>query len=169
LNHFKIAAGAVLAIPAEEIVDLRGVSVPWDQRPQTEVYLAAPDFTTGDTEAIEDVVTALKYHNFTVRRPVKEHGELRSDSPKAERAKIADADRRLLEACAMVVAVLPFDDPGTLVEIGLAIAAEQPVIVYDPYRRVRNPMVTELVYATASDLDGVVAAVFRAAAELLRQ
>lgn len=165
LDRFRQAVRGHLAIPPAEISTIQGVQLPWEQRPKAQIYLAAPDFSYVDTTAVEATVAALEYHNFKVRRPVREHGELRPDAPKAERTHAARADAALLQECALIVAVLPYDDPGTLVEIGLGVRAGQPVIVYDPHDRVRNPMVSELALAVCTTLTDVVAAVFRTVAQ----
>ena len=50
-------------------------------------------------------------------------------------------DFELLDKCEAVIAV-PLDrDPGTLVEVGLAISMGKPVITYDPRRENKNTMV----------------------------
>jgi nucleoside 2-deoxyribosyltransferase len=165
LERFRQAARGHLAIPLEEISTIQGVQLPWEERPKAQIYLAAPDFSYVDTTAVEATVAALEYHNFRVRRPVRENGELGPAAPKEERIRVATADAALLRECTLIVAVLPYDDPGTLVEIGLGVSARQPVIVYDPGDRVRNPMVAELASAVCTKLSDVVAAVFRAVSQ----
>jgi hypothetical protein len=58
------------------------------------------------------------------------------------------------------VAVLLFEDPGTLVEVGLASERELPVIVYDPLNIARNPFIRDLPVLVSSSLDIVVSGVF---------
>jgi hypothetical protein len=57
-----------------------------------------------------------------------------------------------------------YEDPGTMIEIGMAIERRMPVIVYDPYRRAENLMLTQLPDRVSSDLDVVISAVFKYAA-----
>ena len=78
---------------------------------------------------------------------------------------LCDADVRLMAECRLMVAVLLYDDPGTLIEIGMAVERGMPVIVYDPYRRAQNLMLTQLPALVSSDLDEVISAVFKHASK----
>ena len=82
---------------------------------------------------------------------------------------LCDADLRLLGECQMVVAVLPYDDPGTLIEIGIAVERGLPVIVYDPYNRAENLMLTQLPALVSADLDEIISAVFKHASRIIRK
>lgn len=50
-------------------------------------------------------------------------------------------DLCLLEECDLVFSLPLERDPGTLVEIGLALAVNKPVITYDPHNENANTMV----------------------------
>lgn len=60
----------------DEMIGLAGTALPWETRKASHIYLAAPDFAGVDRGAIERAVSSLQYHNFRVRRPVQENGEL---------------------------------------------------------------------------------------------
>ena len=85
------------------------------------------------------------------------------------RQTLCDADMRLLDECQLLVAVMLYDDPGTLIEIGIAVEREIPVIVYDPYSRADNLMLTQLPFCVSSDLDQVISAVFDRASLVARK
>jgi len=163
-DDFKGAAGATLQFSIEEITQLEGVSLPWEDRPSCQVYIAAPDFDYVDRQPIEEVVACLKYHNFTPRRPVVENGQMGVNASPERKQALCDADVKLIEDCQMMLAVLLFDDPGTLIEIGMAVQRGMPVVVYDPYHRAENLMLTQLPNLVSSSLDEVITAVFKYAA-----
>ncbi|HMJ70358.1 MAG TPA: nucleoside 2-deoxyribosyltransferase [Cyclobacteriaceae bacterium] len=159
-DNFKRNVEAVLSIPIEEISRTQGVSLHWESRPSINIYLAAPDFTHVDTRHIEIVEEALKYHNFSPRRPVKEFGQLQPNDDRSRRQELFGKDMSLLNSCKIVVAVLLYNDPGTLIEIGLATGMGVPVIVYDPNKIASNCMLTELPRLVTTDLDEVISEVF---------
>jgi nucleoside 2-deoxyribosyltransferase len=66
----------------------------------------------------------------------------------------------MLDDCKLLLAVLLYDDPGTLIEIGLALERQMPVLVYDPYGRATNLMLTQLPSVVSADLDVIIAGVF---------
>jgi hypothetical protein len=70
-----------LRIPVEIVRNLGGVTLPWHARPSLQIYLAAPDFSYTNHPEISAAVAALEYHNFQVRRPVRENGEADRDAP----------------------------------------------------------------------------------------
>ncbi|MCY2924409.1 MAG: nucleoside 2-deoxyribosyltransferase, partial [Planctomycetota bacterium] len=163
-DDFKDAADATLRFSIEEITELEGVSLPWEDRPSCHIYIAAPDFDYVDRGPIEEVVACLKYHNFTPRRPVVENGQMGVNASPERKQVLCDADVKLIEDCQMMLAILLFDDPGTLIEIGMAVQRQMPVVVYDPYHRAENLMLTQLPNLVSSSLDEVVTAVFKHAA-----
>lgn len=75
-RDFKLSLDAVRS--------LGGTSVPWHERPDHEIYLAAPDFTYIRKEEVDAAVAALQYHNFRVRRPVQENGEVERNASKSK-------------------------------------------------------------------------------------
>jgi nucleoside 2-deoxyribosyltransferase len=159
-DNFRTGVVRHLALSAEDIADIQGISLPWEERRSINVYLAAPDFDYVDRGAIDAVVSALDYHNFRPRRPIQENGQATHEDSRARRREMCNADLALVDECQIMVAVLPFDDPGTLIEIGWAAALGRPVIVYDPDGRASNVMLTELPTLVAVRLDDVIAEVF---------
>jgi nucleoside 2-deoxyribosyltransferase len=155
-----------LSVPPDEIADLGGTLMPWEARRQVHIYVAAPDFQDVDCRPIDAVANALTYHNFVPRRPVREAGEAEPDADENRRQSLCEADLRILGECKILLAVLLYDDPGTLIEIGIAYSRDMPVIVYDPYKRARNLMLTQVPVMVSSDLDEVVTCVFSVAAQL---
>lgn len=145
----------------QEMIDLGGTFLPWEVRQNAEIYLAAPDFAYSDRQAIERAVSSLTYHNFKVRRPVQENGELPKNSDALTLDRTYRMDVELLDHCKLVFAVPTNKDPGTLVEIGLAIAKGIPVVVYDPDRQCANTMVIAGSSYYSEDLDLCLNAVFR--------
>jgi len=143
-----------------QLKELGGTFLPWEQRRTLQIYLAAPDFTGSDRRAIERAVSALKYHNFHVHRPVTENGELPRDSDHITLAMTYRKDVDLLKACKLVFAVPTGRDPGTLVEIGLAIAHGIPVVVYDPDAECTNTMVVGGSNCYSRNLDTCLNATF---------
>jgi nucleoside 2-deoxyribosyltransferase len=160
-DDFRAAASATMEIDRDDIVQLHGVCLPWEQRPKCNVYIAAPDFTRVNTEPIDAVAECLRYHNFSPRRPVRENGEMGEHARPARRQALCDADLKLLEECCIMVAVPLYDDPGTMVEIGIAVQRRMPVIVYDPYGRADNLMLTQLPDLVTTSLDEAISGVFR--------
>ena len=149
-----------LRLTLEEMRDLWGAYLPWERRQETQIYFAAPDFEAGDRAAMDRALASLAYHNFRVRRPVQENGELPPDSDAGTLQKTYEADCTLLSQCDLVFAVPTGRDPGTLVEIGLAIAAAIPVVVFDPLRENANTMVMAGSSHYSGDLDSCLNAVF---------
>jgi nucleoside 2-deoxyribosyltransferase len=154
------AIGRTRRIPPEQIVKLGGVRVPWEARSSINIYVAAPDFDWIDRRPVDELADALRYHGFVPRLPVREVGQLPPDPSREERLRVLDADLAVLDECRLLVAVLLFDDPGTLVEVGLAIERGLPVIVYDPHGTARNPFIRDLPAVVSSSLDIVVSGVF---------
>ena len=151
---------ALLSISPDDIRSLGGVVLPWEARKRIHVYLAAPDFDYIDTGPLEALAEALTYHNFSPHRPVREHGQASDESSTAEKRQLAQADLELLSNCDLVVGVLLHDDPGTLIEVGIAIEKQIPVIIFDPFKQANNLMLTELPILVSADLDRVIAEVF---------
>ncbi len=159
-DDFRRGVQQALALQPETILELPGICLPWEQRKKSQIYIAAPDFDFVDTHPIEAIVGCLQYHNFSPRRPVKENGQMEANASPTQRQKLFNADMALLDACDMVLAVLLNNDPGTLIEIGLAYAWGKPVVVYDPYHQAQNLMLTQLPDLLSSDLDEIIAATF---------
>lgn len=145
----------------DEMTSLWGTFLPWSERPAMQIYFAAPDFEKADRTAIDEALKALAYHNFKPRRPVVENGELLPNSDSATLRTTYEKDYELLKKCTLVFAVPTERDPGTLVEIGLAIEAGIPVVTYDPSGKNNNTMVIAGSSFYSSDLDACLNATFR--------
>ena len=148
-----------LKLSVDVLKSLGGTILPWHERQNYSIYLAAPDFSYVDKQELESAVSCLEYHNFRVRRPIIENGELSRPASEADLSVAYHADCRLLDDCDAVFAVPLGRDPGTLVEIGMAISAGKPVITYDPRGENKNTMlmVGSAVYSVSLDecLNGV--------------
>ncbi len=166
-DRFKAAVEASLCVPPDEIVALSGVVVPWESRDAFPIYMAAPDFDYVNTRPLDVIADALLYHGFVPRFPVRENGQLPPEATTADHLRVAQADLALLDCCQMMVAVLLYEDPGTLVEIGIAYERGLPVIVYDPHGRATNPMLTQTAVIVTRSLDEAVSAVFEQIGKLL--
>lgn len=158
-----------LRMPLEIVRELGGVTLPWHVRPGLQIYLAAPDFSYRDHKEISTAVAALEYHNFRVRRPVKENGEASRETPIESLSSYYFSDVQLLEECAAVFAIPIERDPGTLVEIGLAIEMGKPVVTFDPRNENRNTMVVTGSASYSSDLDVSLNGIFDALSKLQRR
>lgn len=159
-DDFRGATVATLKIKPKAIVKLRGTSLPWEARPEKNIYIAGPAFNDIDCGPIRDLVGCLSYHNFTPRLPIAENGHATHESSETEKHKIAAADIRLLDECSLVVAVLLYNDPGTLIEIGIALEKRLPVLVFDPYHIAKNLILTSLPKLVSGSLNEIVSAVF---------
>lgn len=159
-EDFRAGVQAMLRIPTVEVMEMHGVLLPWEKRPKCQIYVAGPDFDYMDTTAIRKLEAALKYHNFSPRLPVREHGQAAPVMSNADRRRLGLRDRQLLQECDAVVALPLGNDPGTLVEIGLAAAMNKPCIVWDPDRRHCNPMLLA-TSAVFDQLDDVISHVFQ--------
>ena len=145
---------------------LGGTSLPWHSRQSYSIYLAGPDFSYVNKKEFDRAADSLTYHNFRVRRPVQENGELERPASNHDMQRTYHMDFKLLEECDAVFAV-PLDrDPGTLVEIGMAIQMGKPVITYDPRRENENTMVVVGSYMYSTELDVCINGTFKAIAEL---
>lgn len=157
-----------LRIPIEVVRGLGGVTLPWHVRRDLQIYLAAPDFSYKDHPEISAAVAALEYHNFRVRRPVKENGEASRNAPIESLSSYYFSDVQLLRECAAIFAIPIERDPGTLVEIGLAIEMGKPVVTFDPRDENRNTMVVRGSTSYSSDLDVCLNGIFDALSKLQR-
>ena len=140
--------------------------LPWEAREKINIYIAAPDFDYVNRTYIELLTESLKYHNFKPRRPVQENGQMEFDAESSRREEIYNKDMTLLSECQLLIAVLINNDPGTLIEIGLAAAKSMGTFVYDPYNQATNCILTQLPHFISNDLDELIAEVFIFASKL---
>lgn len=159
-DNFKNSVKSLLKTPIEDLKAQKGCILPWDVRHKCHVYIAAPDFSFVDTTHIDILCDSLDYHHFVAHRPIIENGQMSERANKKERLGLFCADMSLLEECNMLIAVLLYNDPGTLIEIGLAAQRGIPTLVFDPNKIADNCMLTELPTLVSSDLDEIIAKVF---------
>lgn len=165
-RDFRRAVSRTLKLSSKEIVSLPSVRLPWENRRRINIYIAAPDFDYVDATHIEAVVSCLQYHNFRPRRPVKEHGQAHGEMSSAERRELYESDMALIGKCQLMIAIHIFDDPGTLIEIGIALERGMKVFVYDPSDRARNIMLTQGATLVTDSLDSIITATFDEVARL---
>lgn len=158
-----------LNLPVEVLRALGGTQLPWHDRSKFSIYLAGPDFSYVDKSELDQAVDSLTYHNFNVRRPIQENGELVRPASHADLARTYHMDYQLLVECDAVFAVPLGRDPGTLVEIGMAIALGKPVITFDPKKENNNTMVVIGSSVYSADLDECLNGTFDALATLRAQ
>ena len=159
-DNFRNSVETLLKTSVKDLMAQGGCILPWDVREKCQIYIAAPDFDFVDTKQIDILCNGLSYHHFTARRPIKENGQMSENSGKNERLQLFCSDMTLLGQCNMLIAVLLHNDPGTLIEIGLAAQRGIPTLVYDPNKIADNCMLTELPTLVSSDLDEIIAKVF---------
>lgn len=160
-DDFNKAANGVLQISKDEIISLKGIRLNFTDRKKIHIYLAAPDFDYMNTFHISQIDKSLLYHNFSPHRPIKENGQATKSSSINEKSKLLEADLDLLNRCQILIAVLLNNDPGTLIEIGIAIERRIPVIVFDPYKIAENLFLCGLPDLITSDLDEIITEIFR--------
>jgi len=168
-DDLRLAVQRDQALSIDEIQLLGGVKFPWHERPKFQIYLAAPDFTYIDTSEIEYAVASLEYHNFRVRRPVQENGEVEVGTPHEQMHRFYQEDVNLLEECDLVFAIPLGRDPGTLVELGMGISSGLPVVTFDPHNENQNTMVVCGSATYSNDLDACINGVFECFSKKLEQ
>ncbi len=165
-DDFKRDVRRSLALSIGQMRALGGTFLPWHARQALQIYFAAPDFSYIDRKYIDEALGALAYHNFRVRRPVQENGELKPHSPMHEMHAAYARDLSVLAECDLVFALPLERDPGTLVEIGIALAANKPVIAYDPLEENANTMVIVGAAVYSSELGRCLNGLFEVASKL---
>jgi nucleoside 2-deoxyribosyltransferase len=145
---------------ADEQTELMGIRVPWFFRRKINIYMAAPDFSYVDTSKLNELVGALKYHNFNPRLPIRENGQITNDMNIHEERVIFSKDIELLEECDFMIATLLYNDQGTLVEIGTYQAQGKTVILYDPYKLLNNMFLKYSCNKYCQNLSEIMNAVF---------
>ena len=166
VDDFKRDCKRVISIIPETLIAIKGISLPWEVRPHFNIYIAAPDFDYLNRIEIEKIISKLQYHNFSPRLPIREHGQLPIDAPNKLKRTLFIKDLKLIKDCQILLAIMIGDDPGTLIEIGLASGFNIPVIVYDPYNHADNLMLTELPKVLSPNIDSVISEVFTIASRI---
>lgn len=152
-DDFKRDVCRDLKLSLDELRSLGGTHLPWHDRKNFQIYLAAPDFSHVHKPEVEAVIASLKYHNFSLRRPVLENGQLAPDSEHSDLCQMYEMDLNILRECDVLFAIPLEKDPGTLVEIGIAINEGKPVVTYDPRKENNNTMVIAGSSVYSQDLD----------------
>lgn len=159
-DDFKTQLNRYSKLSISELRELGGVHLPWEARRKFDIYLAAPDFSYQDNPEIDRALESLEYHNFRIRRPVVENGELPTGSTFGDLRKTFHADFDLLKGCAIVFAIPNSRDAGTLVEMGMAMSLGIPVITFDPRKDAANTMVIAGSKTYSQSLDTCLNSVF---------
>ncbi len=158
-DRFKQNAQQVL----ENIADLKtlkGIRLSWENRKKMNIYLAAPDFPDVDTSLLDKLYVNLCYHNFSPRRPVQENGLATKELTDEQTQLLYQKDCQLLNECALLIAVLLNNDPGTLVELGMFKQSGKPTIIFDPFHYCTNMFVAHTPDYLCDNLSDVIDAVF---------
>ncbi len=145
----------------DQIAGATGSRIAWEDRPSISIYLAAPDFPSVDVTSLDQLESALRYHNFSPHRPVKENGLASGSMSQRQRRKIYLADVKLMEDCALLIAVALNDDPGTFAELGWFAGRQKPTLVFDPLQRLNNLFASNVCDEKHSSIGRLIDSVFR--------
>ena len=115
-----------------------GIRVSWFDRKNYPIYIAAPDFDYVDTKLIDSLEQSLLYHNFNPIRPIRVNGQVNESTTMIEEFSVYSKDIELLNNCKIMIAVLLYNDQGTLVEIGKYHEVGKSIILFDPYEKLNN-------------------------------
>jgi nucleoside 2-deoxyribosyltransferase len=125
----------------DEFDELKGIRLSWQSRGEKNIYLAAPDFPEVDKTLLNKLNDCLLYHNFKTRLPIRENGLVSKSLKYEEELKFYHGDIKLLNICDLLIAVMLYNDPGTLVELGMFKQTGKPTIIYDPFNYCDNMFV----------------------------
>lgn len=143
-----------------EVLKLEGIRLSWEERKSKSIYLAAPDFPNIDTTHLENLISCLEYHNFNARLPIRENGLADSSMTNGEEIELYMKDVSLMEESDLLIAVLLYNDPGTLVELGMFKQMGKPTIIFDPYDICENMFVRHTPDYLCNTLDDVISATY---------
>jgi nucleoside 2-deoxyribosyltransferase len=159
-DEFVKLVKAYLSLNEEDISKMQGVCIPWELRKDLHIYIAAPDFPDVDCTHIEILANCLQYHNFSAHLPVRENGIIQGDEPISVQDTAFQNDLKLIDKSALLIAVLLYNDPGTLLELGMFAQAGKPTILYDPYNKATNLFLRKLPTKWCNNLGDVIDSVF---------
>jgi nucleoside 2-deoxyribosyltransferase/sugar/nucleoside kinase (ribokinase family) len=162
---FVLQVKNTASMSAEIINNIHGVRLSWESRSEKHIYIAAPDFPDVDTTLITQVAQSLQYHNFKPHLPVRENGIITGVEDVSMQDSVYEKDYNLLKECNLLIAVLLYDDPGTLVELGIFAQMGKPTILFDPYCRAKNLFLRK----TATRICNTVGEVIDETYDLLRE
>lgn len=149
-----------------ELSELVGVRLPWEERKGINIYLAAPDFPDVNTKILDRLYASLLYHNFNPRLPVRENGICSREISLHDELDIYQKDVALLNDCALLIAVLLYNDPGTLVELGMFKQTGKPTIIFDPFNCCDNMFARNTPDYLCKTLADVIGAVYLCAGRI---
>lgn len=149
-----------LGMSRKDVLCMKGQCLPWEDRKKINIYIAAPDFDYVEKPELAYLVDCLKYHNFFPRLPIRENGQASESDNIFEKRRLFDADIRIMDECSLMIAILLYNDQGTLVEIGMAKSKGMPVIVYDPRKIINNLFLEILPDKVTSDAEETISTVF---------
>lgn len=143
-----------------EFDELAGIRLPWAERKKINIYLAAPDFPDMDTHLLDNLNECLLYHNFSPRLPIRENGIACKTMRYEDELDMYQKDTALLNECGLLIAVLLYNDPGTLVELGMFKQAGKPTIIFDPFNYCENMFVRHTPDYLCKNITDVIGAVY---------
>lgn len=142
MSYDKFRQNAKLMIDyGDELCELVGVRLPWAERKEKNIYIAAPDFPNVDTRLLDKLKECLLFHNFSPRFPIRENGVITHETSDEDEIGIYNKDLVLLNECDLLIAILLNNDPGTLVELGMFKHSGKPTVIYDPFGCCNNMFV----------------------------
>lgn len=144
----------------ESIYRMSGVRLPWSERKEIKIYIAAPDFDWMDDTHIRYIEKSLEYNNFTPILPIKINGQIYDFNNRNEVSRIFQGDLDLIQGSQIILGIILNDDHGTLIEIGYAKGLNKHVVVYDPLKLARNPFLTHLPDFISSDPEEIINHIF---------
>ncbi len=144
----------------DELTGLVGIRLPWEGRKDINIYLAAPDFPEVDTKLLDKLNECLMYHNFSPRLPIRENGIVPKGMSCKDEISIYQKDVSLLNDCDLLIAVLLYNDPGTLVELGMFKQIGKPTIIFNPYKYCDNMFVRHTPDYLCSTITDVIEATY---------
>jgi hypothetical protein len=159
-DDFKRDVQRDFKLAIESLRSLGGTFLPWHERQNFPIYLAGPDFSYVEKQEFDIAADSLDYHNFLVRRPILENGQIDRNSEREIINETYELDISIMKECAVVFAIPLGRDPGTLVEIGIAIEMGKPVITYDPRNESNNTMVIGGSHIYSNSLDSCLNGLF---------
>ena len=159
-KNFKNSVERILKIPSNDLIGLQGTILNWENRNDINIYIAAPDFDFVDTSLIDTLEKSLIYHNFSPIRPIKVNGQMKESDSSQQKRQYYNEDIRLLNKCKIVICVLLYNDPGTLVEIGIASERQIPILLYDPFNIAQNCMLTHSCSLVTNNMDEIICETF---------
>ncbi|WP_455144311.1 nucleoside 2-deoxyribosyltransferase [Selenomonas noxia] len=143
-----------------ELNKLAGIRLPWTDRRDVNIYLAAPDFPNVDTSLLDRLSECLLYHNFAPRLPIRENGIASKTMSSGEKLNLYYKDIVLMNESDLLIAILLYNDPGTLVELGMFKQTGKPTILFDPFNCCENMFVLHTPDYLCKNIADVIDAVY---------